>query len=292
MELSFVIPTYNHPLGVHACIQSIVKQEGLDLAGTHEIIIALDLRDISFYPHQASCDMCQNFLAIRAGEAGANAARNAGIQQAKGERIYLLDDDCFLPDFLWLRRLHAYLAAHPEVMAFGSGYISSRSLTLIDQCQNALANEFLRVSVTDNKQTQALLGGSSCYKRSLFLCAECFDESIEYGSAETEYNDRLLSMGIELQYSADLAIMHYPMKKKRTSFLRKAFLQGCGTAYSFRKNAVTKKRIIQFSFMELLQSIKGSKRKKVCAFFVLTMMIGAYKLGWIYSKSIRIQNNG
>jgi len=97
MKFSIVIPTYNRSELLPRAINSVLKQTFHD----YELIIVDD----------CSTDNTQDILKTfqhpklsvirQATNQGVSAARNTGIQQAKGEYIcFLDDDDAFLPDFL------------------------------------------------------------------------------------------------------------------------------------------------------------------------------------------------
>ena len=115
-HVSVVIPTYNRAEYISAAIQSVLDQTYTD----YEIIVIDD----------GSTDDTQNVVVrfsdqvryIRQENAGSSAARNRGIQAARGELIAFLDsDDVFLPTKL--QKQVAFMQAYPEVGLLHTQYV-------------------------------------------------------------------------------------------------------------------------------------------------------------------------
>lgn len=115
--VSVIIPTYNRAQFLGETIQSVLDQTYTD----YEIIIVDD----------GSTDNTRDVIAqfdtpklryIYQENQGVSAARNNGIQQARGEYIAFLDsDDVFLPQRL--EKCINYLQQHPSVGLVHTGYI-------------------------------------------------------------------------------------------------------------------------------------------------------------------------
>jgi glycosyltransferase involved in cell wall biosynthesis len=113
--ISVVIPTWNRVHFVHEALGSVLAQTLIDL----EAIVVDDGSDDGTAEWAKTVDDLRvRFL--RQSNQGAGAARNHGVQQAKGQYIGFLDsDDLWLPDKLQLQI--NFLHAHPEVdMVFGA----------------------------------------------------------------------------------------------------------------------------------------------------------------------------
>ena len=96
--ISVIVPVYNSAKYIPACIDSMIKQEYPDW----ELLLVDDAST------DDSADVCDGYASkdkrikvIRAPHGGAAAARNRGIEEAKGEYISFADsDDTVEPDYL------------------------------------------------------------------------------------------------------------------------------------------------------------------------------------------------
>ena len=98
LMISVIVPVYNSAKYIPACIDSMIKQEYPDW----ELLLVDDAST------DDSADVCDGYASkdkrikvIRAPHGGAAAARNRGIEEAKGEYICFADsDDTVEPDYL------------------------------------------------------------------------------------------------------------------------------------------------------------------------------------------------
>src|SRR5207248_1523552 len=96
-RFSIIIPTYNRPRQLAACIDSLAK---LDFpADSFEVIV---VNDGGCTPAIPMSEL--NVLWLNQAHAGPGAARNFAAQYAGGEILVFLDDDC-RPAPNWLRSL-------------------------------------------------------------------------------------------------------------------------------------------------------------------------------------------
>ncbi|MBN1867487.1 glycosyltransferase family 2 protein [Candidatus Sumerlaeota bacterium] len=94
---SVIVPTYNRPNDLSACIASLLAQT---LRPT-EIIVIDDGRPAGF-PHRPECEEAGIRCIYRTKEVpGLTASRNLGIRLASGDVVFFLDDDVVLcPDYI------------------------------------------------------------------------------------------------------------------------------------------------------------------------------------------------
>ena len=110
--ISFIVPTYNAEAYLEDCIASILGQQG---AEPIEVIVVDDGSDVEVKGERLKE---KGVHLIRQEHAGQSAARNRGLQAAKGEYIAFVDaDDRLEPD--WLER---HWAAIRDVDYVQSGY--------------------------------------------------------------------------------------------------------------------------------------------------------------------------
>ncbi len=118
LAFTMVVPTYGHPEGLRACLESLATQR---YPGSRfEVIIIDDGSAIPAVPIAASYDDRLQIRVRRQANAGPAAARNHGGMSARGSYIAFLDDDCgrFRLQFLWfyLFVLQACLASKRQLL--------------------------------------------------------------------------------------------------------------------------------------------------------------------------------
>lgn len=107
-----VIPLYNRAQAIAATVQSVLDQTFQDFE-----IVVVDDGSIDGGADAVDRMADPRIRCIRQQNAGANAARNRGIDAARGRFVALLDsDDRFVPEHL--ERTAAILADAPEVLVF------------------------------------------------------------------------------------------------------------------------------------------------------------------------------
>lgn len=119
LAISVIVPVYNVERYLPACLESIVQQHLSD----YEVIM---VDDGSTDGSGAICDefaeRYPQFKVIHKGNGGVSAARNRGIEEAKGEYILFLDSDDFLvPDAI---KPLLKLAKDNELNVLGFSYLT------------------------------------------------------------------------------------------------------------------------------------------------------------------------
>lgn len=113
MKLSVIVPVYNVEKFLQRCLESIA----VEMCGDYELLL---VDDGSTDRSGAICDVFarehpeMNVVVIHQPNGGLSAARNAGIDRARGEYITFVDSDDYM-DARTLVDNMAYLLSHPEV---------------------------------------------------------------------------------------------------------------------------------------------------------------------------------
>ena len=118
-EISFIIPIYNCESYIERCVSSIMASLQDDLQSQIEIIFINDgSTDNSEYICRKLIDSYSDVFLVSQPNRGASAARNAGINIARGKYIWFVDaDDRVAPGAL--ENLISYLKhKSPEVVTF------------------------------------------------------------------------------------------------------------------------------------------------------------------------------
>src|SRR5262245_47009388 len=137
---SIVIPTLNRPNAIRDCLQACLR---LDYPADLFEVIVID--DGSEPPVEPSADA--RVRVIRQSRQGPAAARNRGIQAARGPLLAFVDDDC-RPRPNWLSALTTAWSAAPAALLGGhtsnglpSNPFSAASQFLIDHLYDHFAHK-------------------------------------------------------------------------------------------------------------------------------------------------------
>lgn len=209
MFFSVIIPTYNRPERLAACLHSLTR---LDYE-TWELIVVNDGGEQSF---TAVSDYLRQNLPVRlvtVSQRGPAAARNYGAGLAQGTHLAFTDDDCRLPSH-WLRRLAAQFQAEPELAAVGGRPLTPEAILQQPEAAGSRAwqflNDFLNQYLVDVQgNALLLLSNNVAYRRDVFTALSGFDETFPLAAAEDmELGYRLLAQGYRQCYVPDITIWH------------------------------------------------------------------------------------
>jgi GT2 family glycosyltransferase len=200
--------------------------------------------------------------AVYQNNSGPAAARNRGVQEAKGELILFLDDDVVPGE-----RLVAEHAAAHERFEDGEVVIIGPMLTPSDfhlspwvrWMQDRLGEQYhSMVSGEWEATARQFYTGNASLSRQLFLDFGGFDESL-LRAEDVELAFRLADEGVKFQYCPDAAGFHYEQR---------SFSSWIGIAYAYGRNDVLFAR--QKGQEWLLQTI--SKEFKQRNPFIVTLV--------------------
>lgn len=123
-KISVIIPVYNVGQYLPKCMDSVINQTLRDI----EIICVDDgSTDNSAEILSRYADKDERIILIRQANGGAGAARNNGLQYARGEYLSILDsDDFFEPDMLE-KSYEAAKNAQADIIVFGCDYYDEAS---------------------------------------------------------------------------------------------------------------------------------------------------------------------
>jgi glycosyltransferase involved in cell wall biosynthesis len=227
-EISVVIPAHNAATTLPACLAALGRQ--VNVPAPFEVLVIDDgscdssaavVRQFSARLSAAASgsDLVADVKLLQQPHAGAAAARNRGIQAARGELIFFTDADC-VPADDWLAAM-ARPFERPEV-AGCKGVYATR--------QTGLIARFAQLEY--QVKYQALAGCDridfvdtycAAYRRSVLLAAGGFDSSLPGAWVEdVELAFRVSALGHRLVFNPAAVVRHRHPGTLRGYLVRKA----------------------------------------------------------------------
>lgn len=203
MRTSVVIPTYARPAALFRCLQGLGRQ-GPE-AGDFEVVVVDDGSPVPVAPAHAAERF--SLRVLRQSNAGPGAARNLGVEEATGEIVAFVDDDC-VPDPGWLGHLAAAIGRSPRALAGGAtrnGLVGS------------LCTEVTHLIVIASQEFHDELPGGPRFfpsnnlacRRDEFLASGGFDSAFRVASEDRELCDRWRMQGRPLVRVPEATIAHF-----------------------------------------------------------------------------------
>ncbi len=210
-HISVVIPAYNAASTLPDCLRALSRQ--VDLPAPFEVLVIDD------GSNDGTSDVVRQFLArqpLRAGfqstlrllqqpHVGAAAARNRGIQAARGELIFFTDADC-VPADGWLAAM-ARPFEQPQVIGC-KGIYATQQRELV--ARFAQVEYEVKYQALKSRQAIDFVDTYSAgYRRSALLAAGGFDSSFPGASVEdVELAFRLSKLGHRLIFNPAAVVWH------------------------------------------------------------------------------------
>jgi len=221
---SVIIPTYNATHLLHLPLDSIRTQT----LPPEEVIVVDD----------ASTEDIGGFLAARYPDVkivrnetnkGFAGAVNAGIMEARGRHIVLLNNDA-APARTWLEALRCAIEQHPEAGSFASkmlfhGNRTELNGTGIRILNNGRAVDRFKGEADDGRFDEDcfVLGacaGAACYRRELFENVGLFDEDFFAYFEDVDLSLRAQLAGYRCVYVPKAVVYHMKGQSFESSFKR------------------------------------------------------------------------
>lgn len=227
-KLSLIIPHGNSPQALRRLLDSVERQ---NCESAFEVIVVANPPEKYPRPPEWSFPY---YLRWESSPRGANAARQRGIDLARGDILLFVDDDCEMRDPGFLQKHLDLHRRFPEISGFGGYYLLRDPDNLWGRTYNLLQGRWLKNSRLPDGDCLHMLGGNSSYKRQTFEW-EKMDTRIIFGGTETELQLRLRRRGLRFRLVDELVI-HHGGRVPFREFLRKSYQQGIGRAYIDEKH--------------------------------------------------------
>ncbi len=218
---SVVIPTFSRPIQLRECLTALAAQR----FESFEAIIVDDGAPAPPQPVAAEFAPRLNVSVVRTNHGGPAAARNHGVQRARGRFLAFTDDDC-RPAPGWLEALAQCLRAHPDHLVGG------RTLNALVDNPCAAASQLI-LDVVYRHYNGPQPGGARFFAtNNMAMAAERlraiggFDPDFTT-SEDRELCDRWARRGGALTYAPD-ALVYHAHRMRLRDFWRQHFGYGRG----------------------------------------------------------------
>jgi glycosyltransferase involved in cell wall biosynthesis len=283
---SVVVPTYNRPQRLAACIASLVRLR--PPAGGYEIIVVNDggvEPDVGTRAAAAAGHaLAARFLTRVNG--GPGAARNTGVAAAAGRWIAFTDDDCE-PAADWLRGLERALGDAPDALA-GGAVVNALEENLLSAASQTLVS-FVAEWFASAGNERFFTSNNMALSRQGFVDAGGFCEVFGTAAGEDrEFCDRWFTQG-RATVVADAVVRHAHALSAR-SFLRQHYAYGRGASIfrSMRREAARPVRIEPAFYLESLRHAgRGRPSARGLALVVLTGVAHAAYAAGLARETLR-----
>ena len=198
---SIVIPTRGRPRYLDVALRSVAPQATQSGA---EVIVVSDGPDPASAEVAARHEVTLIGLARRS---GANAARNAGVEAARGPLVVFIDDDIAAPPG-WLRSILDGAAAAPAHDAFGGPITAS----LEGGGPRACGRERPPITTLDygprDRDVPLVWSANMALRRAALHRVGAFDESLVGCGEEEDWLRRYTAAGGLVRYLASAGVEH------------------------------------------------------------------------------------
>jgi glycosyltransferase involved in cell wall biosynthesis len=224
--ISVVIPAYNAAGTIGNCVRALTQQS--TPRGEYEIIVV----DDGSTDQTAVIAEAAGAQVIRQSNQGPAAARNHGVEMARGDLILFTDADCEpFPD--WIERMSAPFAA-PDISGAKGTYRTRQREPIARLTQAEFEDKYTRMrqcATIDFIDTY-----SAAYRRDLFVRAGGFDETFPPSSAEdVELSFRLAEQGARLCFAPEAQVWHIHVTSL-ASYMRRKARYGFWRALVYRRH--------------------------------------------------------
>lgn len=205
-RFSIVIPSYQRPEGLRNCLTGILALK--TPAPACEVIIVDDAGEADLTPVLESFQSDLNLILIRHAEnRGPASARNTGAQQARGDYLLFIDDDC-IPSRDWLERIEAHVNGSNQ-RAIGGYCRNGLTDSLCSTAQQMLMDYLFKYYNSNPAQAGFCATNNLAVPRKAFLAIGGFDESFRYAAGEDrDFSERWSRSGAELAFVQDAPVYH------------------------------------------------------------------------------------
>jgi GT2 family glycosyltransferase len=204
-SVSVVIPTYGRPRQLADCLEALGRQTLPREA--FEVVVVDDGSPMPLDGVIAAAGDGLQVRLLRQANAGPAAARNRGVEGARGARVAFTDDDC-LPEPSWLTALETAERRHPGALVGGST-INGLPDELFAATSQLIIDMVYDHFNADPSHAYFLTSNNLLCGREAYLALGGFDASYDRAGAEDrDFCDRWRKAGHRLVWAREARIEH------------------------------------------------------------------------------------
>jgi glycosyltransferase involved in cell wall biosynthesis len=288
VTLSVIIPTYNRPERLAACLDSLARQQYP--RDQFEVVVVNDGGATGLEPVLEPFRLKLDISLINQPNSGPAGARNSGVKKARGEFIAFVDDDCSLAED-WLSRLTSRLHQDPARM-YGGVTLNALENNVYSSASQCLIDYLYSYYNADPQDAQFLASNNMAMSRQLFEAVGGFDPGFPGACGEDrEFCDRWVYCGHSISLVEDVIVFHHHHLNFR-SYCRQHFNYGTGAVRFWERRAQRQQQSLHaepWSFYIGLVSHAWKKRLRrplsLTALMVVSQVANA--AGYFRTKSVR-----
>lgn len=206
-SVSYIIPTLNRSASINELVSQLLRQQYDDF----EIVIVDQSPEVDIALQQHSSSRIR-YLHIP--PSGTTHARNIGVEQAKGEIIIFLDDDCRVSDPRFTQ-YHVENYDDTEIGGVG-GRVIDQDQTLNREQTGPVCwvspsgRVYPNATGVERVLINAPRGGNMSFRRSVIQEVGGFDEQFR-GNAmreETDFSLRVVEAGYDIMFDPRVEVLH------------------------------------------------------------------------------------
>lgn len=224
-RISVVVATYNGASTLRGCLDSLKQQRYPD----YEIVVVDDGSTDDTASILAQYD---GLVVVSQENRGLSAARNAGIQAARGDIVAFTDSDCVAdPDWLY----HIALAlTRSRLAGVGGPNLTPREENPLHRCVGYAPGHATHV-LLDEELAEHVPGCNMAFWRHALLAVDCFDPQYRKAGDDVDVIWRLQDRGYTIGFAPGAFVWHH-RRSSIGAYLRQQRGYGEAEALLLRKH--------------------------------------------------------
>lgn len=261
--ISIVVPSVGHIGKLTTLFASLQNQRNL---AQHEVLLSVTNPDPQLIHYLPSLKAPVRI--ISSPEKCISMARNRGIEQAQGDVLLFIDEDCYLPHPNYLNQLQQEFDKNKKLCGGGYYLSEQKTLGLFSRFYNYFCNFWVSTHLVKEQFSEVLLGGCAFYAKDI-LNTHNIRFSALHRRAGEEYrlNSKVTEKGYSLHLNGKWSVYHNPQCTFRNLY-SKAWNQGRSLDEKCFNSNLSSSRFLKYLFESPLESLYYSP------LFVTYLLVG------------------